>query len=261
MNKLTKIAAASVVALGLGMAGQAQAHLVPFIIDDFNFTTGSSVEDTTADGSGVSGPPGTGGIVMGAPDGPANPWQRTDLFANKTFPPAPSTSAVGTEDCAFCQQGHFTNEANTTGHGAWDWVGPSLNLSGYNTFMLDIQTDVPNADIVVTFTENGVSVGEIWWKDLPDTNLATLTLSGSLAGMNLLDVTDIHLDAFSVGDVYDPQLVAGYNGPVTSRNFGLAATALDLNVDNAKAVPEPGTIALLGLGLAGLGWSQRRRIA
>lgn len=54
----------------------------------------------------------------------------------------------------------------------------------------------------------------------------------------------------------------------TMTNFGTCyvsgkacATSVDLRIDDAKVVPEPGTLALLGLGLLGLGVTARRKLA
>jgi hypothetical protein len=121
-----------------------------------------------------------------------------------------------------------------------------LNLAGNPFFDVDLDS---NSITLINLSALGTGAGEFLtlssldWLDFPageieDFSLVTLGVAG-------LNASDITLTAHSVG--------IDFNG-TQWRPGDFAEITLQVN----HAVPEPTTLLLLGLGLAGLGFAKRR---
>ena len=264
---------AAIATLGFATCGVAQAAST-LLIDDFNFTGATTIaDDQAANGVAVTASRNTGGGYIGSP---AARTTSNGLWASLF-----TGDQITTEDCSACQQGHFTNSANSRGQGYWLWNNfGSMDLSGYETVDLQFATDVAGGDMIVSFSKAGSLVDYVHVKDLGSTGLVLTDLSLDISGLTGLgDIDDIRIDLFSVGTgsllgvPFDDQAagfvdVSGYFGTLLDGNpgngeldLGAGATGLDLNLDNpGLRVPEPTTVAMMGLGLVGL-WRRGRRRA
>ena len=227
------------------LAGQAQAS---FLIDDFNFTEGSFVEDRTADNSGVEGGRGIGGYV-------ASGWSRDKIYANLV-----EGDRVEEADCANCQEGHFINDSNTIGNGYESWKKDSgVQDFSNTTWAIDYGLDVEGLDVVLSLFDSTTGIiKQIWWSDIDAVGLPGAP--GTLSGMFGADVFAdyIFIDELSVGGIFDPSAAANYASVLTEGDFGKAAYGADFNKDNVR-VSAPASLAMLFIGLLGLGANRLRK--
>jgi hypothetical protein len=244
--KFKALATAVALTASVPMAGPAFA--ASLLLDDFQFAVSAVAEDTSADGTGVTtSPRGTGGQV-------GTGFARDSIYANLV-----SGFSAATYDDSVFPAGFFST-AQGNGHGYWRWTATGLDLTAWDRLDLEYRADLLGADLILSFWSNGGStlIGYVQSKDLAASTGSTYApTSFGLAALTLTNVTAVRLDVFSNGSSYtDP------NGLGTLA-LGTEIDDLDFLIRNAVfnsngTAPEPGTLALLGLGLAGLAASRRR---
>jgi len=221
-----------------------------FIIDDFNVTTFAEASDTTGDFFGVTAPgsPSTEGTLMEGATG----WSRR-LYAEGTVAVEP----VRTQDCPTCQAGRVISGAGAgtipSSIHTFVWEGPSIDLIGYDTLLFDWSGDSASQGMTarVTFNDDkgdaDSSIIALNADALLTSYSVTLPDLSGTGGAGYADITriELRLDGRATGNGVQP---GGYNG----------------NIDNvrlaAATVPEPATAALLGLGIAGIGYQRGRKL-
>ncbi|MDT8426303.1 MAG: PEP-CTERM sorting domain-containing protein [Methyloprofundus sp.] len=239
MNKNIKTI---LMAAALPLAMMAAPVYADFIIDDFGPLapgggggTAYSVADNTADStpnpvSPLAAPAlGANTIMNGLAD-----WTRSiqaDLI---------SGDLVETEICNNCQAAHLVSNSGSTGNGSFIYeasMGGSVDFSMYSMISFDYAADLAGA--VVQFTFAGSTTDIITSGVLASTGTsAPSNLTGASATFgpgNYSAITRIQMDILGVSD-------------------------LDFTIDNVTAVPEPGTMALLGLGLIGFAFRSRKTV-
>lgn len=128
----------------------------------------------------------------------------------------------------------------------WDNIFVSLSHLGTEVILMDFQSDMNDSDSIldVTFMD-GAPVLEADCNDDPCTG--TYAPLQSLSAFNGMELSGDWIFTF-----YDN---AGFSGD------GSVLLSSSLEVTTTTSVPEPATMALFGIGLAGLGFARRRRAA
>jgi len=210
--------------IGGGLAGVALmvcSAAQAIVIDDFNVTTTSAVSDATLNATASTTPSIIDGanIVM---DGAAG-WSRT-LSASLTA----GADFVETIVCGGCQVGHFNAQNPATGIGEFIYAGTGVAFDG-TAIAFDYNLDLAGSVVDILLSNGDV--------------LSSGPLAASLPGWTTVTIN------FGAGDYSN---ITGLTVRVTGTQ------AADFSIDNLRTVPVPMPLALMALGLLGLGLLRRK---
>jgi hypothetical protein len=242
MNKFSKLAAAAALAVA-GVGAQAA-----FVIDDFS-TSQALIRDTTTDGNAVWATQSCGaGIIGGC----------RDLYVTKTGNSL--DDAIGLGVSAFVSGGRlgYSQDTGQAGIGVVRWDGanaaPAIDTAGLGGLdltagmVVGIRVEVLSADLGFPMTFQA-------WLDGNNDNVFSMFTSTATAS--------------SGPGIYDFLFTGFTGGPVADLDFSRVGAIqlvlnngsindIDIQIDIIQSIPEPGTLALVGATLLGLGAARRR---
>jgi len=166
-----------------------------------------------------------------------------------SIPSAANASLLGqTVTCS--DSGDFFNSfcdvsSNTVGAGVEFFIDTDVG----EQWEIDLGSNsvsMTSIDVNALFINALLSLGDLIWANDP---LAVIT---GITNFNATDVTGMTASHITIGD---HSLVIDYGGGTVWNSGG----GISFELVTTHDVPEPATIALLGLGLAGMGFARRKK--